>query len=132
MTDTAQALLDAPAHVLAIEACLDRLDAALRGPDPLAIDVAASALQKTLAGAMAAFHHANAEGHPPMAPDLVSRLVLAQSRVTALQPVLQRAIASFERTLSVLLTVDPHDDQATYLALGAKAGASRGGVSYKG
>ncbi len=132
MPESAHALLDAPAHVRAIEACLDGLDAALRGPDPRAIDVAASALQKTLAGAMAAFHHANAEGHPPMAPDLVNRLVLAQSRVTALQPVLQRAIASFERTLGVLLTVDPRDEQATYLSLGAKVGASRAGVSYKG
>jgi hypothetical protein len=132
MTEMAQELLDVPAHVQAIETRLAALDTALRASDPLAMDAACAALQKELAEAMAAFHHAAAEGRNPLTPELVQRLRLAQIRVTDLQPVLHRAIGSIDRTLGVMLTVDPRDDQATYQALGQKAGPSRLAAAYKG
>jgi hypothetical protein len=117
-----EALLDAPAHVQAIETRLDALELALRGSDARAMEEACGHLQRELAEAMAAFHHATAMGHNPLTPELLKRLVLAQARVTALQPVVHRAAASIDRTLGVLLS-GPSDDQSTYMALGAKAGA---------
>lgn len=128
-----QALLDVPAHVRAIEERLQALDDALRGADARAMDHACGALQKALAEATAAFHHAASKGQAPLNPDLVARIKLAQARVTALQPVVHRAMASIDRTLSVLLTTDPKEDQATYAALGSTVGAARGlAAAYKG
>jgi hypothetical protein len=132
MSVMAEELLDVPAHVQAIESRLAALDAALRATDPLAMDAACAALQKELAEAMAAFHHATAEGRNPLTPELVQRLKLAQIRVTDLQPVLHRAIGSIDRTLGVLLTVDPREDQATYQALGQKVGFAHFAAAYKG
>jgi hypothetical protein len=123
-------LLDAPAHVQAIETRLDALETALQGSDTRAMDEACGALQRELAEAMAAFHHATSMGIKPLSPELLRRLILAQARVTALQPVVHRAVASIDRTLGVLL-ITPEDDE-TYMALGAKASANRLASAYKG
>jgi hypothetical protein len=130
MTTPPDILLDAPAHVQAIETRLDALETALRGSDTRAMDDACGALQRELAEAMAAFHHATSVGIKPLSPELLQRLILAQARVTALQPVVHRAVASIDRTLGVLLSTP--DDDATYMALGAKVGPGRLAASYKG
>ncbi len=130
MSSPPDILLDAPAHVQAIEARLDALETALRGSDTRAMDEACGSLQRELAEAMAAFHHASSVGVTPLSPELLKRLILAQSRVSALQPLVHRAVASIDRTLGVLLNTP--DDDATYMALGAKVATNRLGSAYKG
>jgi hypothetical protein len=110
---------DLSRHVQDIEDCLQRLDEALRGDQPLAIDAASQGLHKALADAVVAVRHARQAGQQEPLPDALRRkLMLAQSRVAALQTSVHRAGASIERTLGILMP--PADGAGTYGALGAK------------
>ena len=119
MSKTAHQMQDLSRHVLDIEDRLQRLDEALRGDQPLAIDAASQSLHKALADAVVAVRHARQAGQQaPLPEELRRKLMLAQSRVAALQTSVHRAGASIERTLGILMP--PADGAGTYGALGAK------------
>jgi hypothetical protein len=112
---------DLSRHVQDIEDRLQRLDEALRGDQPLAIDAASQTLHKALADAVVAVRHARQGGHQAPLPDALRRkLMLAQSRVAALQTSVHRAGASIERTLGILMPPADGAGTGTYGALGAK------------
>lgn len=116
-------MLDLSRHVQDIEAHLMQLDEALRGDQPLAIDAASQALHKALADAVVAVRHAQQAGQGEALPEaLRQKLVLAQSRVSALQTSVHLAGSSIERTLGILLPRT--ESAATYSALGAKPGSA--------
>lgn len=118
----ADPMLELPRHVQGIEEALQRLDDSLRGHDPLAIDTAAQALHKVLADAVVVCRHAQQAGQEALPIDLRRRLVLAQSRVGALQGAVHRAGASIERTLGILMP--PSEGPATYGGLGPRPGSA--------
>lgn len=110
---------DLSRHVQDIEDRLQRLDEALRGDQPLAVDAASQSLHKALADAVVAIRHARQAGqHEPLPDALRRKLMLAQSRVAALQTSVHRAGASMERTLGILMP--PAEGAGTYGALGAR------------
>lgn len=112
-------MLDLSRHVQDIEDHLQKLDEALRGDQPLAIDAASQSLHKALADAVVAVRHARQAGRRDALPEaLRQKLMLAQSRVAALQTSVHRAGASIERTLGILMP--PVDGAGSYAALGAK------------
>jgi hypothetical protein len=115
----AHQMLDLSRHVRDIEDHLQQLDEALRGDQPLAIDAASQRLHKALADAVVAVRHARQAGQHDALPEALRRkLVLAQSRVAALQTSIHRAGSSIERTLGILMP--PADGAGTYGAMGTK------------
>lgn len=109
---------DLSRHVQGIEDHLKRLDEALRGDEPLAIETASQGLHKALADAVVVCRQARQAGQVALPDELRRKLMLAQSRVSALQSAVHRAGSSIERTLGILI---PSETASTYGALGSKA-----------
>jgi hypothetical protein len=106
----AQTDLEAP--VLLVEQHLSELHEALRADDARALELAASALHRSLSGAVAHLRAAAQCGTLPS--PLRDRLALASARVAAQRQALARATASLDRAIDVLLP----EHSTTYAATG--------------
>ena len=106
----AQADLEAP--VLLVEQHLSELHQALQADDAHALELAASALHRSLTGAVEHFRAAAKRGSLPS--PLRDRLALASARVAAQRQALARATASLDRAIDVLLP----ERSTTYAASG--------------
>jgi len=106
---------DLEAPVLLVEQHLSELHQALQADDTQALEFAASALHRSLAGAVEHFHAAARSGTLP-AP-LRDRLAVASARVAAQRQALARATASLDRAIDVLLP----ESKAMYAASGLAA-----------
>jgi hypothetical protein len=93
--------------LLEVEACLERLGAALTGREATVIEQQAAHLHRTLAQAVDAFRVAAAQGNVP-AP-LRNRLVVASGRMAAQRTVLTRANVSLDRAIDVLMPAEIGD-----------------------
>jgi hypothetical protein len=108
MPDPAE--LEAP--VLLVEQHLSDLHQALQADDTRALELAASALHRSLSGAVIHLREAAERGALP-AP-LRERLAVASARVAAQRQALARATASLDRAIDVLLP----EHGTTYAASG--------------
>ena len=95
------AQVDLEAPVRQVELHLEELHQALQMEDPLALEVAASSLHRSLTGAVEHFRAAAQQGILPS--PLRHRLALASARVAAQRQALARATASLDRAIDVLL-----------------------------
>ena len=95
----AQTDLEAP--VLLVEQHLSELHEALRADDARALELAASALHRSLSGAVAHLRAAAQCGTLPS--PLRDRLALASARVAAQRQALARATASLDRAIDLIL-----------------------------
>lgn len=97
--------LPAPAElegpVLLVERHLAELNQAIQSDDSAFLETAASALHKSLSGAVEHLRAAAQTGALP--PALRERLALASARVAAQRQALARATASLDRAIDVLL-----------------------------
>ena len=103
---------DLEAPVLLVEQHLSDLHEALQADDAHALELAASALHRSLSGAVAHLRTAAQRGALP--PPLRDRLALASARVAAQRQALARATASLDRAIDVLLP----EHSSTYAASG--------------
>ena len=110
--------------LLEVEACLQRLGAALTGRETQSIEQQAAALHRALAQAVEAFRLAALQGTVP-AP-LRNRLVMASGQMAAQRTVLTRANVSLDRAIDVLMPTEVGD---VYGASGKAARRSRSGGS---
>jgi hypothetical protein len=106
----APAELEAP--VLLVEQHLSDLHQALQADDARALELAASALHRSLSGAVAHLREAAQRGTLPS--PLRDRLAIASARVAAQRQALARATASLDRAIDVLLP----EHSTTYAASG--------------
>ncbi len=106
--------------VLAIEAGLAALSAALRSGDSVAIEQQAAGLHHALAEAIDRFSSAAREGQVP--PALRRRLASAGGQVAAQREALARATASLDRAIDALL---PRERSGVY---GRPGAMERGGL----
>jgi hypothetical protein len=112
---TATATVELEAPVRLVEQHLSELHQALQADDVQALEMAASALHRSLTSAVEHFRAAAKHGSLP--PALRERLALASARVAAQRQALARATASLDRAIDVLLP----ERKATYAALGVAA-----------
>ncbi len=124
--------LDLSAHVQAIEAQIDGLDAALREQDSAQLEQMSSALHRALADALLSHQAAQQAGSEPLPQELRSRLMLAQTRAASLQQVLHFASSSIERTLAVLLPRDESAGLMTSSKAGPRTAVATALNAYKG
>ena len=110
--------------LLAVEDCLERLGAALRGREASSIEQQAADLHRALAQAVEAFRRAALVGSVP-AP-LRNRLVMASGQMAAQRTVLTRANVSLDRAIDVLMPAEIGD---VYGASGKAAKRLRSGGS---
>jgi ABC-type transporter Mla subunit MlaD len=106
---------DLEAPVLLVEQNLSELHQALQADDIQALEQAASALHRSLTGAVEHFRAAAQRGALPS--PLRDRLALASARVAAQRQALARATASLDRAIDVLLP----ERKPTYAASGLAA-----------
>lgn len=84
-----------------VESRLEALSEALKGDDPVALEVAASELHRALSSAVESFKLAARRGGVPAT--LRQRLALAGAQVAAQRESLARATAALDRAIDVLM-----------------------------
>ncbi len=116
---------DVNAAVLQLEQQLAGLLSAMCRQDPLAIELAAGSLHKSLATALD-LYSSNQRLGQDLTPPLRQRLIAASGQVAALREALARATASLDRAIDVLLPQQAA--LGVYGASGASARTNQGAM----